>query len=116
MSAEFKVDRQENGDVSVLSLNGYLDAHTAPDFEDALKKLIDEGRFKIVVSLSSLQYISSAGLGVFMGFIEEVRQNDGDIKLAETPPKVFKVFDLLGFPSLYEFFDTADEAAQKFTK
>ena len=113
--ANFEVVREDKGEISVLNVHGYLDAHTAPDFENALAKLLQENRFKIVVNLNGLQYISSAGLGVFMGFIEEVRENSGDIKLAEVSQKVFKVFDLLGFPSLYEFYEKASEAIVKFT-
>jgi len=113
---DFNVDSENIGQITVLTIKGYLDAHTAPDFENAFKKLINEKRYSIVVSLAELQYISSAGLGVFMGFIEEVRENKGDIKLAAASPRVFKVFDLLGFPSLYEFFDTSDEACKKFSK
>ncbi len=112
--ANFDIERKDNGDVTILHANGYLDAHTAPEFENALSTLIQEKRFKIVVSLEGLQYISSAGLGVFMGFIEEVRQNAGDIKISEVSPRVFKVFDLLGFPSLYEFYDSNQAAMEKF--
>lgn len=112
--ANFDIARKDNGDVTILHANGYLDAHTAPEFENALSTLIQEKRFKIVVSLEGLQYISSAGLGVFMGFIEEVRQNAGDIKISKVSPRVFKVFDLLGFPSLYEFYDSNEAAIEKF--
>ena len=80
--ANFEVARKDNGEVSILGIGGYLDAHTAPEFENALNKLLEEKRFKIVVSMEGLQYISSAGLGVFMGFIEDVRQNKGDNKLS----------------------------------
>lgn len=113
--ANFEVTRSDNGEVTVLNISGYLDAHTAPEFENAFSKLMQEDRYKIVVSLEKLQYISSAGLGVFMGFIEQVRENKGDIKITQASPKVFKVFDLLGFPSLYEFYDNAEEAITKFS-
>jgi anti-sigma B factor antagonist len=114
--ANFDIARKDNADVTVLHPNGYLDAHTAPEFENSLNTLLQEKRYKIVVSLEGLQYISSAGLGVFMGFIEEVRENDGDIKITRVSPRVFKVFDLLGFPSLYEFYDSTEEAIEKFKK
>lgn len=111
---EFLVDRQDKDEVSCLYIKGYLDAHTAPKFEESLQILVDEKRYKIVVNFHDLNYISSAGLGVFMEFIEEVRNGDGDIKLANMNTKVFKVFDLLGFPNLYEIFDTEEEAVKKF--
>jgi anti-sigma B factor antagonist len=67
-----------------------------------------------VVNCKDLSYISSAGLGVFMAFIEDVRQNMGDIKLTNMSPKVYNVFDLLGFPLLYEIFKEENEAINRF--
>ncbi|MFQ5584324.1 MAG: STAS domain-containing protein, partial [Calditrichia bacterium] len=78
---KFEVFRNDNGSVSVLNIKGFLDAHTAPEFERAIKELMDSGRFNIVVDLDGLQYISSAGLGVFMGFVEEIRSKGGDLKI-----------------------------------
>ena len=111
---DFNVKRKDVQDISILYLKGYLDAHTAPEFENALQSLVDEERIRIVVNLSELSYISSAGLGVFMGFIEDIRNKGGDIKLAEPSEKVFRVFDLLGFPVLYQIFDSEAEALEKY--
>ena len=110
----FEVRRHDTEDVSILHLSGFLDAHTAPRFEEALHKLLKEERVKIIVSMSELDYISSAGLGVFMGFIEEIREKNGDIKLSNMKKKVYKVFDLLGFPSLFEIYDDEKAALEKF--
>ena len=110
----FEVAREDRSDVSILRLKGFLDAHTAPKFEQAIQQLLTERRFKIIVSMTDLNYISSAGLGVFMGFIEEIRDNKGDIKLSNMPDKVYKVFDLLGFPALYQIFTEEDEATKKY--
>ncbi len=67
-----------------------------------------------MVNCRELSYISSAGLGVFMAFIEDVRKNSGDIKLTNMSPKVYNVFDLLGFPLLYEIFKDEQEAIVRF--
>lgn len=112
----FEVVRTDNGEVSVLRIKGYLDAHTAPELEAALQKLVDERRYRVIVNFKELGYISSAGLGVFMGFIEEMRNGDGDIKLTNMSPKIFRVFDLLGFPALYEIRDDESHALSSFHK
>ncbi|MDZ7288324.1 MAG: STAS domain-containing protein [candidate division KSB1 bacterium] len=111
----FEVARADNGGISILRLKGYLDAHTAPDLESALQKLVDEKRVKIVVNFRDLTYISSAGLGVFMGFIEEVRNNGGDIKLTNMNQKIYRVFDLLGFPTLFEIREDESLALNSFS-
>jgi anti-sigma B factor antagonist len=110
----FEVTRRDIQEISTLFIKGHLDAHTYPRFETELQKLMDEKRFKIVVDFRDLSYISSAGLGVFMGFIETVRENAGDIKLCTMTPKVFKVFDLVGFPTIYEILNDDQEALNRF--
>ena len=101
-------------DIDVLHLDGELDAHTASHLEDAFKVLISKNRHKIIVNCRLLSYISSAGLGVFMAYIEDVRSMGGDIKLTNMSTKVFNVFDLLGFPALYEILDDENDAVDKF--
>ena len=112
--AEFNTSVKDQGDISVVYLKGFLDAHTASNLENTFSGLIDNSKYKIVVNFKDLSYISSAGLGVFMAFIEKVRENAGDIKLTAMSDKVFNIFDLLGFPLLYEIFQTEDEAIKKF--
>jgi anti-sigma B factor antagonist len=112
--AEFNTSILNKGDVSIINLKGYLDAHTAPTLENNFTQLIDTNRYKIVVNFDELAYISSAGLGVFMAYIEKIRENSGDIKLSNMSDKVYNIFDLLGFPLLYEIFKTEDEAIEKF--
>ena len=111
----FKIDIRETSNISVVDLKGYLDAHTAPELEKTFETLIGSKKFNIVVNCKELTYISSAGLGVFMAFIEDVRKNSGDIKLSNMTPKVYNVFDLLGFPLLYDITKDEMEAVQKFS-
>jgi len=112
----FEVAREDRAGISILRLKGFLDAHTAPQFEQAIQQLISEARYRIIVSMADLYYISSAGLGVFMGFIEEIREKEGDIKLSNMSDKVYKVFDLLGFPALYHIFKEEAEAEREYNE
>lgn len=111
---KFSLDRKAHLSAEVIYLNGFLDAHTAPELEKEISTIISQGQNRIVVNFRDLEYISSAGLGVFMVFIEEVRAQEGDIKLAAMKPKVFTVFDLLGFPMLFDIMETEEEALAKF--
>lgn len=112
--SNFSVTFRQSGSIQILDLEGDLDAHTAPDFEAAIRKCLDGEQHKILVHGTRLEYISSAGLGVFMAFIEEVRDRGGDIKITALQPRVYNVFDLLGFPVLFDIMDTEDEAISKF--
>jgi anti-sigma B factor antagonist len=105
--AEFNTILKEQGDVSIIRLKV---------LENKFNELISNNRYKIVVDFQDLAYISSAGLGVFMAYIEKVRENQGDIKLTSMTDKVYNIFDLLGFPLLYEIFKTEEEAIKKFSE
>jgi len=111
---DFKIHYRDGEGVSVIELKGYLDAHTAPDLETAFQKLLTEKKYNVVVNCQDLSYISSAGLGVFMAYVEDIRKNMGDIKLTNMSPKVYNVFDLLGFPILYEIYKDEQEAVSRF--
>ena len=112
--SNFKINIRESENINVLDLQGYLDAHTAPELEKVLQDLMEVKKFNIVVNCKDLSYISSAGLGVFMAYIEDVRKHEGDIKLSNMSPKVYNVFDLLGFPLLYDIAKDEIEAIGKF--
>ena len=111
----FSVNVQRGpNETCVIDLGGYLDAHTATELESAIAAEIDGGCARLIVNFADLEYISSAGLGVFMVFIERVRSAGGDIKMAAMQPKVYTVFDLLGFPVLFNIHATVDEAIGAF--
>ena len=114
MPNPFSVETETSGDFAVIHLEGAVDAHTAPQFEEAVQTVIDAGENKIVVDCEKMTYISSAGLGVFMGFIEEVRDAGGDIKICGLSEKAKQPFEILGFESLYDFCADVTSAKKQF--
>lgn len=114
--ADFNVSTRNVGDIQIIDLRGYLDAHTAPDLENEFNKLIGSDKYNVVVNFDELAYISSAGLGVFMAYVETMREHNGDIKFSNMKDDVYNIFDLLGFPVLYEFFKDENEAIDKFNE
>ncbi len=112
--SSFSVTFSRLGAARVLALAGDLDAHTAPEFEAALAACLDAGDARIVADGSGLSYVSSAGLGVFMAFLEPARALGGDVVIAALPARVFETFDLLGFPEVFRFAETPEAAAALF--
>ncbi len=111
---KFTLETKQVGDIEIIYLNRFLDAHTAPQLEASLAELINSDKSKIIVNFSQLEYISSAGLGVFMAFIETAREKGGDIKLCAMKKSVYSVFDLLGFPLLFDIKEDEESAIKKF--
>lgn len=114
MANPFAIQTSVEDGLSIVALEGFVDAHTAPQFEDAIQKAVDAGSIRIVVNCEKLNYISSAGLGVFMSFIEEVRDRGGDIKICGLTPKVKHTFEILGFQDIFEMLDDQQTALQRF--
>lgn len=112
--SSFSVGFRSTNTVKVLELTGELDAHTVPELEAAFQKCRHDGHHQIVVNGTHLLYISSAGLGAFIGHIGDIRERGGDIKIAALSPPVFHVFDLLGFPLLFDIVETEAEAIALF--
>jgi anti-sigma B factor antagonist len=96
-------------------IEGFVDAHTAPEFENAIQSELNAGRHFIIVNCEKLNYISSAGLGVFMSFIEEIRERGGDIKICGLVPKVKHTFEILGFQEIFDMLDDQPSAIRRFT-
>jgi len=105
-----------NPECTVIDVEGFLDAYTVAELEETFNLLIKDKKFKLIVNLAKLDYISSAGLGTFMGVIDEIRDNQGDIILINLSPKIYKVFDLLGFSELFQIMDTESVAVAKFAE
>ena len=101
-------------EVKLVMVRGFLDAHSFPVFEKELNALIEQGSNNMVLNLSGLDYISSAGLGVLIGVAKKLRVNQGDLKLSALPEKIYKIVNLLGFTRILQVFDNDQDAINSF--
>src|SRR3990172_9336778 len=102
---DLKIDVRTQGKVTIVEPIGYINAHTAKEFETVLQGLVDMNRNNIVINCRALAYIASAGLGAIMGCIDAVRENLGDIRICSMNETVLNIFDVLGFTRLYSIFE-----------
>ena len=108
------IDEELVDGVVVLKLHGIVDSGTAQFLEDKFNDLVASNNVRIVADLGDVNYISSAGWGIFVGEIKGIRQRSGDIKLASMHPDVREVFDLLEFNTLLKPYATKEEALSAF--
>jgi len=102
--------------VSVIKVGGYIDTTTSAELERALDHLLRGGNYNIVVDLGNVDYISSAGWGIFISEIKGIREKGGDLKLVNMIPDVYEVFELLEFHYILKAFDSIQEAIRDFNK
>jgi anti-sigma B factor antagonist len=101
-------------DVTLLRLEGDFDAAAAPEVEKRLQTLYKGGRSRLVLDLSGVPYIASAGLRVLQMTLLAARARSGDLRLAALPEAVREVLDMAGFTPMFTLFDDAEAAVQSF--
>ena len=112
-----RISLSESGhgrDVSEIRVDGVIDTLTASELEQVFESLLRRGRYRIVVDLAGVDYISSAGWGIFISHIKDIRDNSGDVKLANMVSDVREIFELLEFDKVLEAHPSVDSAVSKF--
>lgn len=87
---------------TLVRLTGNLDAHTYESLEKALANLYAKGSFGLIIDLTDLEYLASAGIGVLITALSKTRENRGDILLMNPRPAVTGVFELLGLDGMFQ--------------
>ena len=102
-----------DGNIELLKVAGNLDAHTFESFEDVLSRLIEQGRHGIIVDMSSVAYVSSAGVGVFIAAASEAQASGGGLVLLGLSQSVRDAFEDLGLTEMLETADDLEEALEQ---
>lgn len=104
----------DKDDVKIINCKGFIDTTTSQSLENTLSDLLQKHNYKIIIDLSDVDYISSAGWGIFVSEIKNIRKNKGDLKLVNMKPEVMEIFELLDFTNILEYYKNVDEALKKF--
>ena len=109
-----KVDQVEG--CLILYLTGYIDTYNSNFFQKRVTKAIESNYIRLIFNCGGLNYVSSTGIGSFTAFLKAVKPRGGDLVLLEIQPKVYEVFQLLGFSQFFNIKDNAEEAVDYFVK
>ncbi len=114
-SLKISLQRVENSEgCIVLFLTGYIDTYNSNFFQKRVSKAIEGGFTKLIFNCAGLNYVSSTGIGSFTAFLKAVKPRGGDLVLLEIQPKVYEVFQLLGFSQFFNIKDTLNDAVDFF--
>lgn len=99
----------------VVKVKGRVDSLTSPQLAQALNSVIEGGRFRIVVDMSEVEFISSAGLRVLLEAQKTCKRwNRGEVVLAALSDVVREAFELTGFTRLFTIYDDVLSAVGAF--
>ena len=108
------VETSQTGSTAVAAVSGRVDSANAKEFEEELSAIIDKGATGLVVDCGELNYISSAGLRVFLIAIRKTSAAGGGLALCRVPDHINEVLEISGFSRLAKVFDTVEEARDSF--
>jgi len=94
---------------AILRPVGSIDAAAAPVLETHFMSLCDQDTNTIVVDFSKTDFISSAGIGIFLGSVSLLRETGGDIVFMNVPKQVDEVFDIINLKSFFTTIDSLDQ-------
>lgn len=99
----------------VVSVTGRVDSATAPKLAEKLNEVTTEGRYRIVLDMGRMDFISSAGLRVLIGAQKTCkRYNRGEVVLSNVPPTILASLELAGFTPLFKIFPDTTSAVGNF--
>lgn len=110
---EITVQKYKHCDL--LAVKGKVDSFTAPELSKAIDKVNHDGQYKLVLDLSELDYMSSAGFrALLVGQRNCKRYNRGEIVLSNVPKKIIDALELTGFTPLFKIFSDNTSAVGTF--
>ena len=104
------ITEDKKNNIVILGLRGNLNVMTANLLEEKFTALIDRGERRLVVDFSQLDYISSAGLRVFLIAAKKLKSVQGKIVLSSLNAQIKEIFDISGFSSIFPMFNSREDA------
>jgi anti-sigma B factor antagonist len=106
-----EIKTNSEADIFVITIDGEIDASSSIQLDEVLEGSINANNAKIIVNGEGLAYISSAGLGVFMSYLEDIKTHNIKMAIYGLNEKVKNVFEILGLDQLLNIVDKSDDAS-----
>jgi anti-anti-sigma factor len=114
-----KIHLQKIEDVEgclVLYLTGYIDTYNSNCFQERVVKAIEADFTKLIFHIAGTNFVSDTEISSYTAFLKAVKPRGGDLVLLEMQPKVFEVYQLLGFSHFFNIMENLDEAVSFFSR
>ncbi len=105
-----EVEVEEKGEIVVIRVGGRLDAASSPQLETKINEIVDKGHFKLVLNLSGVEYLSSAGMRLMLSVSKKLKHLEGKLVACSLSDEVDEVIKMAGFHKVIEFYPNEDES------
>ncbi len=104
------ISSEKQDGLTIVSINGRVDGATAPDLESDLSAMIRGGDVRVLLDCSEMNYISSAGLRVFLLAAKRCKQGGGLLSISSLQPACKSVIEMGGFHTIIDCYATREDA------
>ena len=111
--AELQITSADRNGMPVVSLVGELDNYSSPRVRTLLTELLAPESPTVILDLSQLEYIDSAGLGVLVGGLKIASSCSGTLALVNPSPAIVHVLKVTGLDRIFQLFDDEDVAERE---
>lgn len=108
------INVSDQNEITLVEVSGRVDSMTANQFGEALTTQLDAGNSHIVLDLSSVDYMSSAGLREIVSALKTAKKAKGDVRLANPSSRVREVLEMAGLDTIFRIFPTQDAAINSY--
>jgi len=102
----------EEKDKVIMALAGKIDSHSTEELQEGFEHVKETGKREIILLLKDLEYIDSAGIGAFLSFFKGAKDGGGMVRLAEAPPNILELLNVLGVEGLAEVYPSLEQALE----
>ena len=111
-----KLHKQERDDIVILELSGkIMGGPDASLLNDKLHDLVDAGKNKVIVDLAKVNWMNSSGLGILIGALTTIRNNNGELKLANVTERIKSLFIITKLITVFESHESIESAIKSFS-
>jgi anti-sigma B factor antagonist len=104
------ITKESEDNIHIIKVEGDVDAASSIYLDKAISDALSRGQKRILIDCNQLDYISSAGLGVFMSYIQDFESSDSRFVLFGLSDRVAGVFEILGLDQLLTIVNSKEEA------
>ncbi len=105
---------EQSPDIVMIRIDGPLDTVAAYEFQEHMEHLVETGVYKFIMNLETLEYISSAGIGVFPGIAQTLHEHEGGLVFIHVSSKIAKLFAMIGLTTIFTIHANKEEALKEF--
>ena len=105
-----------NSDTAILNMRGFIDSTNASMLKKTIETFVSKKYYNLIINFEHINYVSSAGWGVLIGKIREIRGHNGDIILVGMDKSVFSIYELMELNQIFKHKESLNEALSSLGK